>query len=144
MTHFNFSHPIRVRYSEIDGQKIVFNAHYLTYIDVAVTEYYRKVIGPNWLELAEKNIFDLVLRRVTLDYLSPAKLDDLLDIHCRVVNMGRSSMNCEFAIKRGDELLIQAEAVQVCFDLETGKSKPIPEEIKERIREFEGLSISVE
>ncbi len=46
LSDYYFSHPIRVRYSEIDGQKIVFNAHYSTYIDVAVTEYFRTVISP--------------------------------------------------------------------------------------------------
>ena len=38
---FNFAWPFRVRYSEVDGQKIVFNAHYLTYFDTAITEYFR-------------------------------------------------------------------------------------------------------
>ena len=38
---FWFSHPFRVRYSEIDGQGVVFNAHYLTYFDTTITEYFR-------------------------------------------------------------------------------------------------------
>ena len=40
-SEFKFSFPFRVRYSEVDGQKIVFNAHYLTYFDTAITEYFR-------------------------------------------------------------------------------------------------------
>ncbi|WP_083633391.1 acyl-CoA thioesterase [Alkalihalophilus pseudofirmus] len=140
---FLFSHQVRVRYSEIDGQRIVFNAHYSTYIDVAVTEYFRTVVSPNWLELAENNEFDLVLRKMTLEYISPAKLDDLLDIYCRVVKMGMSSMISEFLIARGEEVLVQAEAVQVCFDHVTRASKPIPHDIKEKIQAFEGSNIAI-
>ena len=38
---FSFFHPLRVRWAEVDPQSIVFNGHYLTYADVAITEYFR-------------------------------------------------------------------------------------------------------
>jgi len=49
---FNFLHTLRVRYAEIDGQSIVFNAHYLTYISVAILEYFRN-LDLDYMELAK-------------------------------------------------------------------------------------------
>ena len=42
-TNFFFTHVLRIRYAEVDAQGIVFNSHYLTYFDCAITEYYRKI-----------------------------------------------------------------------------------------------------
>ncbi|WP_232725429.1 acyl-CoA thioesterase [Bacillus sp. FJAT-44742] len=143
LSDYYFSHPIRVRYSEIDGQKIVFNAHYSTYIDVAVTEYFRTVISPDWMQLAEENVFDLVVRKMTLEFLSPAKLDDMLQVHCRVKKIGTSSMTFEYVITRDEEVLVQAESIQVCFDSTAGKAKAIPKEVVDKISSFEGTALSV-
>ncbi|MBU8789238.1 hypothetical protein KM885_00395 [Oceanobacillus caeni] len=56
---YQFSHRLRVRYSEIDGQKVVYNSHYLTYIDVAVTEYFEQVLSQE-----EASRFDYVLLKL--------------------------------------------------------------------------------
>ncbi|MFV8828000.1 acyl-CoA thioesterase [Alkalihalobacterium sp. APHAB7] len=140
LENFRFYYPIRVRYSEIDGQKIVFNAHYSTYIDVASTEYFREIIGSNWTELAETNTFDLVLAKITIEYHQPAKLDDVVHVHCRIKKLGRSSMICSYVITRGDnnEILVSAESVQVSYNSETGRSQPIPDDIVEKIQAYEG------
>lgn len=138
MGPFRFSYPIRVRYSEIDGQKVVFNAHYLTYLDVAVVEYFRKVIGPDFLKLPE-GYFDIALVKVSIDFKQPARLDDVIDVHCRITRLGNSSMNFEYMITRDNEVLVEAESVQVNFNPTTGKSQPIPEEIRRKIKAFENL-----
>jgi acyl-CoA thioester hydrolase len=140
MKPFRFSHPIRVRYSEIDGQKIVFNAHYLTYLDVATIEYFRHVIGPHFLKLAEEGHFDVALVKVTIDFKQPARLDDVIDVHCRVARLGNSSMNFEYMITRDNDVLVEAETVHVNFDPQTGKSRPIPDDIRTKISDFEQLT----
>lgn len=139
MDPFHFKHSIRVRYSEIDGQKIVFNAHYLTYVDVATIEYFRHVVGPNFLQLAEEGYFDIALAKVSLEFKKPARLDDVIDVHCRIVRLGNSSMTFEYLITRGEEELVRAESVQVSFDAKTGKSKPIPDDIRAKIMAFEKM-----
>ncbi|MBU8906946.1 acyl-CoA thioesterase [Desertibacillus haloalkaliphilus] len=140
LSDYRFYHPIRVRYSEIDGQKIVFNAHYSTYVDVCATEYFRNVICERWLELAEENIFDLVLKKITIEFFRPARLDDLLHVYCRVTNVGTKSLTCSFVIARDEEVLVTAEAIQVSYNPKEGRSQPIPDEIKEKILQFEGLN----
>jgi acyl-CoA thioester hydrolase len=58
---YPFVHTLRVRYAEIDGQKIVYNAHYLTYLDLAFTEYFR-AIG---IQFVEASAFDTALVKAT-------------------------------------------------------------------------------
>ncbi|WP_216829476.1 acyl-CoA thioesterase [Alkalihalobacterium elongatum] len=143
LENFRFSFPIRVRYSEIDGQKIVFNAHYSTYIDVASTEYFREVIGPNWIELAETNIFDLVVAKMTLEYHQPARLDDVINVYCRIKKLARSSITCAYVITREgtNEILVTAESIQVSYNGETKKSQPVPSDIAKKIKAYEGNNI---
>lgn len=139
MNHsFRFSHELRVRYSEIDGQNIVFNAHYLTYLDVAITEYFRTVFGKNWLNDPPED-FDIALVRSTLEFQKPARLDDLLSIWVKVKKMGNSSFTVDFLMTRkGEEdVLLEAEQVHVNFDARAGKAVPIPEDIRSLINAFE-------
>ncbi|WLR61446.1 acyl-CoA thioesterase [Guptibacillus hwajinpoensis] len=138
--NYHFSFPIRVRYSEIDGQKIVFNAHYSTYIDIATTEYFRHVLGDRLQKLAEDRLFDPVLRKITIEFIKPAKLDDLLDVYCRITKIGQSSFQLEHTITRNEETLVKAEVIQVNFNSTTGHAKAIPQEIKQAIIIFEKLS----
>lgn len=139
MENFKFSHTIRVRYSEIDGQKIVFNAHYLTYIDIGFTEYMREILGSDWLTNSHFSHFEPVLVKSTVEYKKPALLDDLIKVYVRVKKLGSSSLTLESIIKRDDEILIEAETIQVNYNNVTKTSAPIPDDIKNRIQEFEGL-----
>src|SRR5690606_26313100 len=138
MDGYKFVHSLRVRYSEIDGQKIVFNAHYLTYIDVAITEYFREVVRP----LPEGEEFDFVLAKVVLEFKGSAYLDDILNIYCRTVRLGNSSFTVQFAIQRDEtkETIVLAEVVYVSYDVHTRRAVPIPPVVRERIRAFEGLT----
>lgn len=136
---YRFSHRLRVRYSEIDGQKIVFNAHYSTYIDIATTEYFRTILGDQMLSLAESHIFDPVLKKITLEFSKPAKLDDFLDIHCRIFKIGTTSFQLQHTITRGEEILVEAKVVQVNYNTESSQAIPIPDEIKQKIARYEKL-----
>ncbi|WP_273851216.1 acyl-CoA thioesterase [Guptibacillus spartinae] len=136
-----FSYPIRVRYSEIDGQKIVFNAHYSTYIDVATTEYFRHVLGDRLHQFSD-DLFDPVLRKITIEFIKPAKLDDVLDVYCRVTKVGKSSFELKHTIKRDDELLVKAEVVQVNYNVNSNRAQLIPEHIKDAFIQFEKLDHS--
>ncbi|MGA9290463.1 MAG: thioesterase family protein [Anaerobacillus sp.] len=139
LQNYRFSHPIRVRYSEIDGQKIVFNAHYSTYIDIATTEYFRQVLGDHLQLLAEDHSFDPVVRKMTIEFIKPAKLDDVLDVYCRIMKIGETSFQLEHTIAKGNEILVEANVVQVNYDTRSGSSKVIPQEIKQTIALFEKL-----
>ena len=130
---------LRVRWAEVDMQKIVFNGHYLTYIDTAIADYWR-AIGLAYPEgYVERYASDVYLRKATLEYLGSARYDDLLTVCCRVARLGRSSMAFVFEIYRhGDNaLLVSAELVYVNADPKTMKSAPLPQELRARISAYE-------
>lgn len=141
---FRFSHRLKVRYSEIDGQKIVFNAHYLTYLDVAVTEYFQEGLEMDVISLAEQGEFDFVVAKTTLEYKGSARLNDWLNIWCRTSKIGNSSMTMEFQIIREGESspLLEAEIIYVSYNPLTQLKQPVPKFVRERIEQFEGKEIS--
>jgi acyl-CoA thioester hydrolase len=137
---FKFLHSLRVRYAEIDGQKIVFNAHYLTFLSVALMEYLRN-IKLNYYEISKNYEFDVALVKITLEYLAPAFFDEILDIGVKVIELGNSSLKINYEIfKSGssDPIFI-ANAIYVNFNTKTKKSQIIPNHIREKITHFEGL-----
>ncbi|MFA8438378.1 acyl-CoA thioesterase [Pueribacillus sp. YX66] len=137
MEGFQFKTQLKVRYSEIDGQKIVFNAHYMTYLDIAISEYYSKGLQLDYV--FADGIFDFVLAKSTLEYKQPARLNDVLDLWCRTVKIGRTSFVNEFVITRTEELdpLVKAEIIYVSIDPKTLKPQPMPELVRNRIEQFE-------
>ena len=137
---FPFAHTLRVRYSEIDGQKVAYNSHYLTYLDVAITEYFRG-LGIAFLDSSE---FDIALVKATLEFKRPARLDDLLDVHVSIPRLGNSSFTGRFRIcPHGGideaEAHVEAEVIYVSFSAEEGRAVPIPGWVRERIASLEGL-----
>ena len=133
---------LRVRWAEVDMQKIVFNGHYLTYIDTAIAEYWR-AIGLAYPEgYVERYASDVYLRKATLEYLGSARYDERLIVCCRVARLGRSSMTFVFEIYRegADAPLVSAELVYVNADPRTMKSAPLPEELRLRVSAYERLA----
>lgn len=137
--NYRFAHSLKVRYSEIDGQKIVFNAHYLTYLDIAVGEYFAEGLKLNLPELAENEEFDFALVKSTLEYKSSAHFGDWLKVWCTAKSIGRSSFTMSFKITRenDEELLLLGEIIYVNFNSRTKTSAPLPGFIRSRIEEFE-------
>src|SRR3954453_7014029 len=101
----SFSHELRVRYGECDPQGIVFNANYLAYFDIAVTELWREAIGP-WHEMVERGV-DVVVAEANLSFPPPARFDDVIVLGARVGRFGTTSMTTEIDIRRDGELLIE-------------------------------------
>ena len=133
---FKCVHRLRVRWAEVDMQKVVFNSHYLTYIDTAVADYWR-AIGLDYPEgYVSRYANDVFLRKATVDYLGSARYDDELAVYIRVARLGRSSMTWACEIHR-DEALLTAELVYVNADVKTMKSAPLPGELRERVRAYE-------
>lgn len=135
-SEFSFSHQLRVRWAEVDRQGIVFNGHYLTYFDVAVTEYYR-AIGLPYPEGLAQHGTDLYAKKAVIEYHRSAEYDDVLDVHMRVARLGRSSLQFLPEIYRGEEHLISGELIYVNADPATRKSAPLPSFLRDAIKRFE-------
>jgi acyl-CoA thioester hydrolase len=139
---FRFHHNIRVRFADTDLQGIVFNGNYLTYYDVAWTEYFREV-GFVWKDILALGV-DSVLARTSMEFKSAAKFDDVLEVYARVSKIGTTSLTFEFEIyvEGEDRLIGSATSLYVCVDPVSMKSTPVPDLLCERIEEFEGKCLS--
>lgn len=135
-TEFRFLERLRVRWAEIDAQKIVFNGHYLMYFDTAVTGYWRALALP-YAQTLEYLGGDLFVRKATLEYERSARCDDVLDIGVRCARIGNSSMLFSAAVFRAEELLVSGELVYVFADAQTQTAKPVPQELRDVLQAFE-------
>jgi acyl-CoA thioester hydrolase len=135
---FKFKHTLRVRWKECDIQGIAYYGSYIDFIDVAQAEYFRN-LGILTHQANDRKVFDLAAVKVTLEYKSPARIDELIDIFLRVEKIGRTSIDKRSEIYRGDtdELLCSGQSVSVNFDSELGKSRDVPAEIRAIIDKFE-------
>jgi acyl-CoA thioester hydrolase len=133
---FRLRERLRVRWAETDAQGIVFNGHYLTYFDVAITEYWRAVGLPYPAALAGTGV-DLFAVKSTVEYVAPARYDDVIDVGCRAARLGRSSITFELAIWRAGDLLTRGEVVYACADPIARKSVPVPDVIRDAIAAWE-------
>ena len=133
---FRFSHPLRVRWAEVDMQKIVFNAHYLMYFDTAIADYWRALSLP-YEEAMQLLEGDLYVKKASIEYFSSAHFDDRLDVALRLIRLGRSSIVFSGAIFRGDELLVTSELIYVFADSAAQTSKPVPDALREILQGFE-------
>ncbi len=135
-TDFAFIHPLRVRWAEVDMQQVVFNGNYLLYFDVGFTEYWRHTGLPSPKQQAAEGI-EMFLRRSTLDFLASAEFDDELDIGVRCVRVGRSSLQFEASVWRGNDLLVSGELLYVYADVKARKGVPVSQAWRERLHELE-------
>ena len=133
---FRFLERLRVRWAEVDMQKIVFNGHYLMYIDTAVAGYWRALALP-YEEVMLRLGGDLFVRKSTLEYFAAAAYDDVLDIGVRCERMGNSSMLFSTGVFRGEELLVSGELVYVFADPSVRESRAVPTELRSTLLGFE-------
>jgi len=140
---FAFFHSLRVRWAEVDMQAIVFNGHYLTYFDVAFTEYWRGLGLTNVLEQAKQGQ-EMFARKASIDYLAPARFDDELEIGVRCAAFGRSSIRFVLEIHRSGEHLISGELLYVYADTTIRKGVPLPDAWRATIAEFERVAPAVQ
>jgi len=133
---FRHTERLRVRWAEVDLQKIVFNGHYLLYFDTAVAGYWRALALP-YADMLAQLQGDLFVKKATVDYHASARYDDLLDVGIRLARLGNSSMLLQAAVWRGDALLVTGELVYVFADPLTQTSRPLPQPLRDTLQAFE-------
>ena len=138
MSRQEFRHfeRLRVRWAEVDMQKIVFNGHYLMYFDTAVAGYWRALAMPYQETMAYLD-GDLFVRKATVEYLSSARYDDSIDVGVRCARVGNSSIVFSAAVYRGDALLVHGELVYVFASPQTQTSLPVPAQLRTLLEDFE-------
>jgi acyl-CoA thioester hydrolase len=127
-----FSYALRVRYGECDAQGIIFNANYLAYVDVVLTEIWRQSMGSYDL-LLETGV-DTVVGEVNMRFLAPGRFDDVLRIEGGFDGLGTTSTTLKLQFRRGNDLLVESDVRYVFVDLENWRKTPIPEEVRNRLQ----------
>ncbi len=133
---FRFFHRLRVRWAEVDMQKIVFNAHYLMYFDTAIADYWRALALP-YQDTMDSLEGDLYVVKATVEFHASARVDDQIEVAMKCSRIGSSSMTFTGAIFRGDEHLISGEIIYVFADPATQTSKPVPQALRDILLGYE-------
>ena len=133
---FRFIERLRVRWSEVDMQKIVFNGHYLMYFDTAMAGYWRALAMPYEATMQQLQ-GDLYVRKATLEYLGSARYDDVCEVGMRCARVGNSSITFTAALFRGENLLVHGELIYVFADPATQTSQPVPQALRDLFAAYE-------
>jgi acyl-CoA thioester hydrolase len=128
--------PVRVYYEDTDFTGIVYHANYLRFMERGRTNYLR-LIGANHRALFEETEkeapgFAFVVRHMTLDFLRPARMDDILEIVTAPQEVRGASITLHQTVMRGDELLVEAR-VQVAF-ISRGRAQRIPMPLRQAMQ----------
>ncbi|CAG1016853.1 4-hydroxybenzoyl-CoA thioesterase [Burkholderiaceae bacterium] len=124
----DFRHTLRVYWEDTDAGGVVFFANYLKFFERARTEWLRAMgFGQERLRTDTGAVF--VVADTSVRYLSPARLDDELQISVRVVDAGRATMTIEQEAFRAGELLAEGRIRIGCVDAGTFKPRRIPNEL---------------
>ena len=137
-TDFKFMTTVRVRWMECDAQGIVYNGAYLGYLEIGQAEYYRN-LGFAIYIIPKSGYFDFAVVKSTQEFKAPAKVDEIIELHVRVSNIGNTSLtlNLEIYPEGSDRLLTSIETVYVGYDAKTESSRPVPDAIRQLVTHFE-------
>jgi acyl-CoA thioester hydrolase len=137
---FRYAAYTRVQFSDTDAQGVVYYGRYLPYFDLARTEYHRHV------GRIDVGACEFVMRASTVEYLAPAKFDDLLEIFVRVERVGRTSVTFDHAAYRIDDddgsemLMVTAKQTLVLIDLDR-RPVAVPAGYRDRLETFESVRV---
>jgi acyl-CoA thioester hydrolase len=123
---------VRVYYEDTDFSGIVYHANYLRYMERGRTNYLR-LLGTDHRVLFEETEkeapgFAFVVRSMSIDFLKPARMDDVLEILTEPREVMGASITLQQRVVRGDELLVEAH-VRVAF-VSGGRARPIPKPLR--------------
>ena len=124
-----FRYYLRVRYGECDAQKVVFNARYAEYIDLATTEFFRAIgFGAALLSGA----LDFQVVKQTIEWKMPARFDEVLELSVQAIRIGTTSFTLQttFRLAGGLSLVASAETVYVLVDPRTLQKTPIAVDLR--------------
>ena len=133
-----FRHELRVRFAECDPQGIVFNAHYVAWFDVALTELWREALG-SWGAMVERGV-DAVVAEVNVRYRVPARADELVWLDVVVEGFGTTSLRTRIDVRLGEDLLAEGRLRHVFVDAATWQPVAAPDWIREGLAPYAVVS----
>jgi acyl-CoA thioester hydrolase len=123
-----FTHTVRVRYGECDLQGVVFNANWLAYFDVVITELWRGLIG-GYAGMVEEGA-DMMVAEAGIRFRGPARFDDLVEFRLTVTSLSATAMSTRIEAWVGDALAVEGTMRHVFVEPGTTTKLPIPDHIR--------------
>ncbi|MBS3135780.1 acyl-CoA thioesterase [Candidatus Woesearchaeota archaeon] len=120
-----FSH--RVIYADTDHFGVVYYARYLEWMEAGRSELLRKG-GISYADYEKMGFFVPVVK-LDIEYQSPARYDDIVDVETRIEKIGNSSIHFTYDIKVKDKIIATAKTVNV-FITRDGKKVNVPDEVR--------------
>lgn len=130
-------YDVRVYFEDTDAGGIVYYANYLRYAERARTEMLREA-GIESSELMARDGIALAVRRCNVDYLRPARLDDMLQVETRVLDVGGASLEAEQVVMRGGKELVRMELKLGCLGAD-GRPARMPGSVRDRLKEIHAM-----
>lgn len=115
-----------MRYADVDSQGIVFNGHYLTYYDDAITDLF--LAAGMTADVTHAAGYDVVTAHASIDFRATAALFEILEVGVRIGRIGNTSVTFEIESRVGDRVTTEAKVIYVTVDAETFRPTPVPEE----------------
>lgn len=128
-----FKLAARVYYEDTDAAGIVYHANYLKFMERARTEWLRS-LGYDQYKLAEDHQVGFVVRKMDIDFILPARLDDELNIVSSLQKCGRASMVFSQTVYRDNTALCGAIVKVGCINLHSGRPQPMSDELYREIK----------
>jgi acyl-CoA thioester hydrolase len=119
--------PVTVYWEDTDAGGVVYYANYLCYAERGRTELLR-TLGVNQRALVETEGFNFVVRRLAVDYIAPARLEDVLEIVTVVRTVTGASVEMEQVIRRGGDVLVRMDVTLACINAR-GRATRLPADI---------------
>jgi acyl-CoA thioester hydrolase len=120
-----FVHTLRVRYGECDAQGVVFNAHYLAYFDVSITELWRSAFG-SYEAMTDQGV-DIVVAEAQLRFRAPARFDQMLTLEISIARLGQTSITSHHLIRHEEKTLVEGSLRHVLVELPALTKTEIPD-----------------
>lgn len=127
--------PLRVYYEDTDAAGIVYHANYLRFAERGRSEFLR-LAGVDQRPLAETEGVAFAVRRASLDYRWPARLDDRLEVRSRLTRLGSASLELEQRIVRDRQTLVTIMVKVACVALSAGRPRRLPARVREALEAF--------
>ena len=132
-----FRYRLRVRYHECDPQGVVFNAHYLAYADIAITELYRDAFG-GWQAPMDDHGIDMVVAAASINYRAPLRFDEEFDLVAALIRIGETSTTTRVEMERDGEGVADVEVRHVVVDATSRRKASIPGPVREALQAYAG------
>jgi acyl-CoA thioester hydrolase len=135
LSNYKYKTPISIRFSDMDAYGHVNNAVYLTYFEIARSNYWRDIIEWNW------NQNGIILGRSEINYLKPLTLNDQIVCYVRTTRIGNSSFDVMHVLVKvtpnGEEICTTGKTVCISYDYTANKSVPIPKAQRQKMIEYD-------